>query len=90
MTYKAIALGSAGELIGDDDSFQDVTILVKVLSHGFLGSFPCQSSHKHLCQRRIPHIDGVMLVNIAHRHPEREKETSEKLMNNNQSFKDGL
>lgn len=60
ITHKAIAFGSSGDLIGDDDSFQDVTILVKVFFHGFLRCFPCQPSYKHLCKRRITHV--------AHRH----------------------
>lgn len=39
-TYKAVALGSTGDLVGDDNGLQDVAVLVEVFFHAFLGSFP--------------------------------------------------
>ena len=40
ITYKAIAFGFASVLIGNDDSFKDLTILLKVVFKGILRSLP--------------------------------------------------
>lgn len=64
-TYEAVALGSAGELIGDDDGLQDLTVLVEVLSQGLLGSLPRESSNEDFGQRCVPELS----VNVvAHCH----------------------
>lgn len=39
-TYESIALGSASDLISDNHSLQNLTVLLKVFSHGLLRSFP--------------------------------------------------
>lgn len=67
-TYEAVALGSAGGLIGDNDGLEDLAVLLKVLSHGLLWSLPGESSHKHLGQRGVPKLSvkaKVVAVAVA-------------------------
>lgn len=67
--YEAVALGAAGELVGDDDSLQDLAVLLEVLSHGFLGRLPRQPAHEHFGQRRVDpdqqRIAAVVIVNVS-------------------------
>ena len=66
-TYKTVALGSASEFIGDNDSLQDIAVLIKVFSHGFFGCLPSQSSDKHFGQCRVTELSDIAVaVEVVH------------------------
>lgn len=48
LAYKSVAFRSAGELVGDDDGLEDLSVLVKMLSKSILLRLPRKTSHKHL------------------------------------------
>jgi hypothetical protein len=57
-SYKSVALRSAGVLVSDDHGLQDLPKLLKILPHGLLLGFPCQSTYKHFgvgCVSKLPH-----------------------------------
>lgn len=68
ITYEAIALGSAGGFIGDNDSFEDLAVLLKVFSHGFFRSLPSQSSHEHFGERGVSELITIVAVVVVYRH----------------------
>lgn len=47
-THEAIAFGSAGVLIGDDNGLKNLTKLVKVTAQGFALSLPSEASDEDL------------------------------------------
>lgn len=66
-TYETVALGSAGELVGDDDGLQDLSVLLEMVSHGLLGGLPGEAANKHFGKRGVAELpDGV-----AHHHVQR-------------------
>ena len=67
-TYKSIALGSSCSLVRDDDSLQDLTILLKMLSHGLLLRLPCQPSHEHLRQCGIAELPHRLFLYSRYRY----------------------
>lgn len=75
---KSIALGSAGEFIGDDNRLQDLTELLEVISHRFLRSLPSQTSDEDLRQRSV--AEQTCIIVAHHRRSGRdsgEKKTVE-------------
>lgn len=52
-TDESVALGAAGELVGDDDGLEDVAEALEVLAERVLVRLPRQSSHEHLGQCRV-------------------------------------
>lgn len=64
-TYKSVALGSAGELVWDNDGLEDVTVLVKVFPQGFSGSLPCQASDKDFGQCRVTELPNIAAAAVA-------------------------
>jgi hypothetical protein len=53
-TDKAVALGAAGELVGDDDGLEDVAEPLEVFVERVLVRLPRQPAHENLGQRRVP------------------------------------
>lgn len=58
--YKTVALGSSSSLISDDDSFQNITKLLEIVSESVFLSFPRQTSDENLSVRRVAElvVDG--------------------------------
>ncbi|CAL1353534.1 unnamed protein product [Linum trigynum] len=54
--YEAVALGSAGELVGDDDGLEDLAVLLKVVAHRVLGGFPRQPADEDFGQRGVAEL----------------------------------
>lgn len=46
--YEAVALGTAGVLIGDDDGLEDLAKLLEVAAHGVALGLPGEASHEDL------------------------------------------
>ena len=46
--YKSIAFGSSGGLVGNNNSFQDITKLLKVILHGVFLGLPSQATNENL------------------------------------------
>lgn len=53
-THKTIALRSAGVLISDNDSFQDLAELLEVATKRLVLRFPSQAPDKYLGVGRVP------------------------------------
>lgn len=51
--HKAVAFGTAGVFIGDDDCFQDLPELVEVAAHGFSLRFPREPANEDLRESRV-------------------------------------
>lgn len=47
-TYKSIAFGSTGGLVGNNDGFQDVAELFEVFLHGVFVGLPSQAADEDL------------------------------------------
>jgi hypothetical protein len=52
-TDEAVALGAAGELVGDDDGLEDVAVALEVLTEGVLVRLPREPADEHLGQRGV-------------------------------------
>ena len=53
-TDEAVALGAAGELVGDDDGLEDVAVALEVLAECVLVGLPRQPAHEYLGERGVP------------------------------------
>lgn len=51
--YEAIALGTAGGLIGDDDGFENITESGEVVTQNVLLGLPCESADEDLGERGV-------------------------------------
>jgi hypothetical protein len=54
--HKTIALGSTRVLVRDDHSFQNISKLLKVTSHGVALRLPSQSPHEHFSVSGVPKL----------------------------------
>ena len=55
-TYKSVALGSAGDLVGDNDGLEDLAVLLKMLPKSILLRLPREAPDEHLGQRRVAEL----------------------------------
>jgi hypothetical protein len=72
-TYKSIAFRAAGGFIGDDNSFEDLAILLEMLPQGISMRFPGQAAHKDFGIGGV----GALLLSHSHFHRGGEEERKE-------------